>query len=224
MKTRMKAEERRAAIVREAIRVFAECGFHGATTRKLAAALGVTEPVLYQHFPSKDDLYRAIIESKAAEVQGQAGHLRELARGSDDRAFLCALGELILRRYEEDPELSRLLLFSALEGHELAEMFFERLYVGFFHLVTSYIRRRIREGAFRKVQPEIAARGLIGMLSYHGLVGILYPGKLKRHDRRRVAAQTVETYLEGIYRPEEPNPPAPRDESASTLSTHSTDS
>jgi AcrR family transcriptional regulator len=218
----MKGEERRAAIVREAIRLFAEHGFHGTTTRKLAGALGVTEPVLYQHFPSKEDLYRAIIETKAAEVQPQAGQLRELARGPDDRAFLCALGELILRRYEEDPELSRLLLFSALEGHELAELFFERLYVGFFHLVTGYLRRRIREGAFRKVNPEVAARGLIGMISYHGLVGILYPGKLKRHDRRLVAAQMVTTFLDGIYRPDEPNPPAPRDESASTPSTHST--
>jgi AcrR family transcriptional regulator len=222
MRTRMKGEERRAAIVREAIRLFAEHGFRGTTTRKLAGALGVTEPVLYQHFPSKEDLYRAIIETKAAEVQPQAGQLRELARGSDDRAFLCALGELILRRYEEDPDLSRLLIFSALEGHELAELFFDRLYVGFFHLVTGYLRRRIREGAFRKVNPEIAARGLIGMISYHGLVGILYPGKLKRHDRRLVAAQMVTTFLDGIYLPDDPNPPAPRDESASAPSSHST--
>src|SRR2546421_4278336 len=117
MRIRMKSEERRAAIVREAIRLFADSGFRGTTTRKLAGALGVTEPVLYQHFPSKSDLYRAIIEAKAAEVHPQARPLRELARGSDDRAFFGALGELILRRYEEDPELSRLLFFSALEKH-----------------------------------------------------------------------------------------------------------
>jgi AcrR family transcriptional regulator len=224
MKTRMRGEERRAAIVREAIRLFAESGFRGTTTRQLAAVLGVTEPVLYQHFPSKDDLYRAIIESKAAEINPQATRLRELARSSDDRGFLCALGELILRRYDEDPDLSRLLLFSALERHELSDLFFERLYVGFNQIVTGYIRRRIREGAFRRVNPEIASRGLIGMISYHGLIGILYPGKLKRPDRRRVAAQMVETFLGGIYRPEEPNPPAPREESASTPSTHSTGS
>jgi AcrR family transcriptional regulator len=224
MKPRMKGEERRAAIVREAIRLFAENGFRGTTTRKLAEALGVTEPVLYQHFPSKEDLYRAIIETKAAEVQPQTGPLRELARGSDDRAFLCALGDLILRRYDEDPELSRLLLFSALEGHELSELFFERLYAGFYQIVTGYIRRRIREGAFRELNPEIAARGLIGMISYHGLIGILFPGKLKRPARSKVATQMVTTFLEGIYRPDEPNPPAPRDDSASEPSTHSTGS
>ena len=64
MKTRMRGEERYAAIVRCAIRLFAEKGFRGATTRELASALGVTEPVLYRHFPTKRDLYNAIIEAK----------------------------------------------------------------------------------------------------------------------------------------------------------------
>ena len=224
MKTRMKSEERRAAIVREALRLFSETGFRGTTTRKLAAALGVTEPVLYQHFPSKSDLYRAIIEAKAGEVNPQTGPLRELARGADDRAFFTALGDLILRRYDEDPQLSRLLFFSALEGHELAELFFERLYVRFYRLVTGYMRRRMREGAFHKVNPEIAARGLIGMISYHGLVGILFPGRLRKPDRKRVVREMVTIFLEGIYLPDEPKPPVPRADSASVPSTHSTPS
>src|SRR5580692_3109463 len=100
MTTRMKSEERRAAIVRSAIHLFAEKGFRGTTTRELAAAAGITEPVLYQHFRAK---------------------------GDDDRAFFRAIGVMILRRYQEDPELSRLLFFSSLERHELAELFFERL-------------------------------------------------------------------------------------------------
>jgi len=201
MAIRMKSSERRAAIVREAVRLFAGQGFRGTTTRQLAAALGVTEPVLYQHFPSKRDLYSAIIEAKTLEIAPGAGHLRELAAGSDDAAFFGALGEMILRRYEEDPELSRLLFFSALERHELADLFFERLYVGFYRLVTGYIRRRIRAGAFRRVNPEIAARGVIGMISYHGLIGILFPGKLARPPRRRIVREMVSVFLKGIASP-----------------------
>lgn len=215
-------------MVREAIRLFAEAGFRGTTTRQLAAAVGVSEPVLYRHFPSKRDLYTAIIEAKADEAARLAGPLQSLALGSDDRAFFGALGELILTRYDEDPELTRLLFFSALERHELAELFFDRLYVKFYRLVTGYIRRRIREGAFRKVNPEIAARGLIGMISYHGLVTVLFPGRLKRAERKRVVAEMVTVFLQGIasslHRPEEPNPPPPRADSASEPSTHSTDS
>src|SRR6516165_11289805 len=102
MKTRMRGEERRAAIVRSAIHLFAEKGFRGATTRELAAAAGVTEPVLYQHFRAKSDLYTAIIEVKAGEVSGNAAALDALAKGDDDRAFFRAIGIVMLRRYQED--------------------------------------------------------------------------------------------------------------------------
>ena len=198
MKERMKSDERRAAIVQSAILLFAEKGFRGTTTRALASTLGVTEPVLYQHFSTKRELYTAIIEEKAREASVQVSGLKRLAAASDDRAFFAALGELILRRYERDPELSRLLLFSCLERHELAELFFERLFQGAYRLVMDYIRRRIREGAFRKVNPEIAARGLIGMISYHGLVGLLFPGRFGKPNRRRVVDEMVTVFLGGI--------------------------
>ena len=58
----MTAEARREAIV-EAVRdVFAEKGFDGTTTRELAKAAGVSEALLYKHFPSKEVLYAAMLE------------------------------------------------------------------------------------------------------------------------------------------------------------------
>jgi AcrR family transcriptional regulator len=196
----MKSEQRRAAIVRSAIHLFAEKGFRGTTTRELAAAAGVTEPVLYQHFRAKSDLYSAIIEAKATEASGHAAELAELANAGDDRAFFRSLGELILRRYQDDPELSRLLFFSSLERHELADLFFERIYSGFYKLVTGYIRRRVREGAFRRVNPEVAARGLIGMISYHGQAALLFPGRFSVANPRRIASEMVTVFLDGIVR------------------------
>lgn len=60
--TRLKAEERCLAI-RQAMReVFAEKGFAGTTTRELAKAAGVSEALLYRHFPSKEAMYTGIIE------------------------------------------------------------------------------------------------------------------------------------------------------------------
>jgi AcrR family transcriptional regulator len=212
MKTRMRAAERQAAIVRSAIQLFAEKGFRGATTRELASALGVTEPVLYQHFRTKRDLYSAIIEAKARQATERVDRLRPYAESSDDRAFFVRLAELILKRYETDPEITRLLLYSSLERHELSELFFERVFADFYQLVSCYIGRRIRAGAFRKVDPEIAARALIGMISYSGLVDLLFPGRLGKRSRKRTAREKVEIFLHGIAAPvseecEEPNVP-----------------
>src|SRR2546423_13607425 len=52
--------ERRAAITHAAQRVFAEKGFHGTTTRALAAAAGVSEALLFKHFPTKEALFAAM--------------------------------------------------------------------------------------------------------------------------------------------------------------------
>jgi TetR/AcrR family transcriptional regulator len=201
MKTRMRGEERHAAIVRSAIHLFAEKGFRGTTTRELASSLGVTEPVLYQHFRTKRDLYGAIIEAKAQQASERVHSLRPFAEAGDDRVFFTRLAEQILRRYDTDPEITRLLLFSSLEGHELAGHFFERMFSDFYELVLEYIRRRIRDGAFRGVDAEIAARGLIGMLGYHGLVELLFPGYFARRSRRRVAQEMVSIFLKGISAP-----------------------
>jgi len=198
MKTRMRGEERHAAIVRSAIYLFAEKGFRGTTTRELASSLGVTEPVLYRHFKTKRDLYGAIIEAKVHEASQRVHTLRRYADSGDDRMFFTRLAELILQRYERDPETTRLLLFSSLEGHELAGDFFARMFSDFYELVLEYIRGRVQGGAFRGVDPEIAARSLIGMIGYHGLVEQLFPGYFARRSRKRVAQEMVSIFLSGV--------------------------
>jgi AcrR family transcriptional regulator len=62
---RLSSEERRQAIVDAVKAVFAEKGFHGTTTRELAQAAGVSEALLYKHFPSKESLYSAMLEACA---------------------------------------------------------------------------------------------------------------------------------------------------------------
>ena len=197
MQTRMKGVDRRAAIVAAAIRLFAEKGFRGTTTRELAAALGVTEPVLYQHFKTKRDLYTAIIETKAGEGMEKSGRLQQCLRGDDDRALLTELAGLILNHYDEDPAYSRLLLFSALEGHELAALFFQRQIVQFFNSVAAYFRRRVRAGAIRPVNPQTAARSFIGMVSYHGQLQLLF-GAQPGISRKKLIDELVNLFLDRL--------------------------
>ena len=59
---RLTAEARREAIVDAVRDVFAAKGFDGTTTRELAKAAGVSEALLYKHFPSKESLYAAMLE------------------------------------------------------------------------------------------------------------------------------------------------------------------
>jgi AcrR family transcriptional regulator len=62
MSPRLPANARREQILDVALQVFATNGFHGASMNDVAEAVGVTKPVLYQHFDSKRDLYQALID------------------------------------------------------------------------------------------------------------------------------------------------------------------
>jgi AcrR family transcriptional regulator len=62
---RLSAEARKEAIVEAVQDVFAEKGFDGTTTRELAKAAGVSEALLYKHFPSKESLYAAMLDGCA---------------------------------------------------------------------------------------------------------------------------------------------------------------
>ncbi len=132
MKPTMKlsGEERRAAIIKAVRQVFAEKGFDGTTTRELAEAAGVSEALLFKHFPNKAALFSAMQLSCCSEQdQGLFKRLRALEPSASTLILMvhflvsrvvggCTLREgdvaiqnrLILRSLAGDGEFARLLL------------------------------------------------------------------------------------------------------------------
>jgi AcrR family transcriptional regulator len=62
---KLPGHRRRTQLVSVATRLFSRSGLHGTTTQALAKAAGVTEPVLYAHFSSKDELFRTCVETNS---------------------------------------------------------------------------------------------------------------------------------------------------------------
>jgi AcrR family transcriptional regulator len=61
-KIRLPRDERRATLLAAALEVFTAMGYHAAAMDEIADQAGVSKPVLYQHFPSKLDLYLAVLD------------------------------------------------------------------------------------------------------------------------------------------------------------------
>jgi len=66
---RLPAARRRRQLLDTALAVFADRGFHGTSMNDIADAAGVTKPVLYQHFSSKRDLYREVLEDVGGRLE-----------------------------------------------------------------------------------------------------------------------------------------------------------
>ena len=67
--TRLPAAERRRQLLEVALQVFADKGFYGTSMNEVAEAAGVTKPVLYQHFTSKEALYRELVDELGTRLE-----------------------------------------------------------------------------------------------------------------------------------------------------------
>src|SRR5579864_4319655 len=117
--TRLDSDDRRRAIVAAAVPLFARNGFAGTTTRELAAAAGVSEALLFRHFPSKQSLWREIL---ARGCEGDPA-LEKLAILPASTASLVCIVRFMVRRFVLGEEADRreldlrmrLMLHSVLE-------------------------------------------------------------------------------------------------------------
>jgi AcrR family transcriptional regulator len=199
---RMAGEDRRRQILQVAMRLFSQHGFRGTTTKEIAQAAGVSEAMVFRHFANKVELYSAIIDRKACadNFQMPCDIVPDAVASKDDRAVFTGMALAMMRHHEHDTEFLRLLTHSALEGHELADMFWDRNVRGMYDFLSSYIRDRQREGAMRDVDPVIVVRGFLGMVIHHSLNNLLWDKRRLLLDitNERAAAEFTEILLRGI--------------------------
>jgi AcrR family transcriptional regulator len=175
--------------------LFAAKGFSGTTTKDIAKTAGVSEALVFKYFPTKRALYAAILAEKA-QYSELRGAVEDAARKQDDERLFTILASYRIRK-NADPTLLRLLLYSALEGHEMSDMFFQQQYRVFYDLLAGYIRQRIEDGAFRPVDPLLAARAFFGVIVHHRLLHDIFGLPMHRTHEDTVT-EYVSLFLGGL--------------------------
>src|SRR4051812_43241363 len=100
---RLTRDERRELIERAATEVFAERGFEGAGMDLIASRSGVSVPVVYDHFASKDDLYRRLLERQRDDLVAFWAQRLPLPGGRDRFDALEALVDAYYAYVEAHP-------------------------------------------------------------------------------------------------------------------------
>jgi AcrR family transcriptional regulator len=199
---RMAGGERRQQILEVAMRLFSQRGFRGTTTKEIAAVAGVSEAMVFRHFATKEELYSAILDFKACSggIEDMRAQVADAIRRKDDFAVFSGFARELMRHHESDTEFLRLLTHSALEGHELAEMFWDRNVRGLYEFLGGYVRDRQREGAMREVDPRIVVRAFVGAVIHHSLNNTLWDTKRSLLDisNERAAEEFARIILEGV--------------------------
>ncbi|HEV7390467.1 MAG TPA: TetR/AcrR family transcriptional regulator [Burkholderiales bacterium] len=199
---RIAAHDRKQQILDVAATLFARKGFQGTTTRDIALRARVNEAILFRHFPTKDELYWAVIDDRCRRSHRRENLQASLDLNASDHEIFRAIAEDILRRNRDDKNRTRLLLFSGLENHRLARRFFKTYVAGYYRMLAAHIERRIEQGAFRRVDPVLAARGFMGMIFYHNMVQEIFGGGMyQEFDPQKVSAELADIWLRGVVVP-----------------------
>ncbi len=127
---RLRAEERRQAVLDTACEVFSKSSYRGATTAEIAREAGITEPILYRHFGSKRDLYlacleqawdgfRALAEEASRENPGGClGSIADMYMAQRARVRLVDLWILAISEASDDATIAKAVREQVREVHD----------------------------------------------------------------------------------------------------------
>ncbi|NVM95304.1 TetR/AcrR family transcriptional regulator [Arthrobacter wenxiniae] len=116
---RLPRDERRAQLLVAALEVFVNNGYHGAAMDEIAEAAKVSKPVLYQHFPSKRELYVALLESHLSNLKQML--ITALNSTTDNKLRVQATMKAYFQFVANDDQAYRLVFESDLvNDHDVA--------------------------------------------------------------------------------------------------------
>jgi AcrR family transcriptional regulator len=196
---RFSAEERRDQLLRIAMGLFSDNGFESTTTKAIAEAAGVSEGTIFQHFATKEELYKGILDYKAKEagIGEWEARLRRCIEREDDEGLVLSVVKQILESNRCDPQFQRLMFQAALNGHTLPKIMAQRI-LPLRRVLCDYIARRQRKGAFRKCDPGLAVHAIVSMPSYYGLAKTLFGVDDLRIPEHQMALSFTRVILEGL--------------------------
>ena len=192
-------DARPAEIIAAALASFADRGYAATKLEDVATAAGISKGTIYLYFPTKEDLFRAVVrqavlpnvEAAEAESAGNAGSSADRLRG---------LAQRFLRLLDSDlTAIPKLVVAESGNFPAIAQFYADAVLRRAFRLVEGILTRGVERGEFRKIDVHATLPLFAGPF----LLLALWKHSLGRHtdlqfDPRAVAEAHIETLLRGL--------------------------
>jgi TetR/AcrR family fatty acid metabolism transcriptional regulator len=153
----------RERILEAAERLFAEKGFHETAMDEIVRASKVSKGGVYFHFPSKEELFFALLDKLADALQREVQ--REIARRRGAVAKIQGALEVVLRTLTSQRHLAQIILR---QGHGLGPSFERKrleIYSRFARLIKENLDEALAEGSIPPINTEITAYAWLGAIN-----------------------------------------------------------
>jgi AcrR family transcriptional regulator len=200
---KVRTETRRNAILEAAVELFKEKGYERASMNELARRLGGSKATLYGYFPSKEELFVAVVKAVATVHLADA-----IAALSEDGAAHMSLEDLLVRFGERmmvvlTNDASALAVYRMVVGEAghsvVGQLFDESGPAQLGEALAALFARAIERGELRRADPRVLAAHFSALVTSE-TSNRLYqmdPAPMALKDIRRMVRRAVETFLLG---------------------------
>ena len=205
---RTRSEQKRRDIVRVAAKAFEELGYERTSMLTIAERLRGSKQTLYNYFPSKEDLLRAVLDFDVGEVANHA--LQEFLAEKNLRKALIRLGVAFLNGQLAPPAMSNIRIVSTQPADSnLGEEFYENVLRPAWVRVADTFKALMNEGKLKRADPWLAAMQWKGLVLLDLFERRLL-GAMKAPDSKEIEAAAkgaADAFLK-IYGPDDAEPKA----------------
>lgn len=191
----MKSENRKIQIIEATLKLLGESRVDQVTTRQIAERVGVTQPALFRHYPSREAIFAGVVQHAREQLAALAEGVIGSNGGVEEK--LKALCSGLLGYIEANPGLSRILFYDAThQGDGNLRMYLQQLIAMQRALVSALVRTAIEAGELDGgVDSELAGRLWVATLQ-----GTVLQWQLEGHsmDLSSLASPILDTWLGGI--------------------------
>ena len=198
---RRRPEVRPRQILKAAFRVFGTRGLHQATLDDVARAAGITKGTIYLYFPSKADLFTAMLKARVNDIMPAVETPEDGRSGPSTQGRLSTLGRHLYRFFRSRAWLAmyRSVVSEAAQFPEAAALLYREGILPANRRLADVIRRGIVRGEFRAVDPVIAARAFAGMFQVFAVSqGLLGGQRIFPVAEAKVVRTVTEIFFNGL--------------------------
>ena len=186
--------DKREAILRAAISVFAHNGYFNSKVADIAREAGVADGTVYLYFKSKEEILHSIFDRSMEEAI--AAGKKELKRISDPREKLRSIAHLHLERLGADRDLAVVFQVELRGSTKFMEEFSAAGFAEYLNLIRTTIEEGQAAGVFRaELNAKVVAKVLFGALDEMATNWIL---SKRRYKLAPMADQVLDIFLNGV--------------------------
>lgn len=186
-------------ILETALMLFSRKGYLGATTKEIAKEAGVAEVTLFRHFPSKEILFRDVINTYSF-LPALKSLLPEISNMPYEQS-LAVIARRFLETLTMRKDIIRIMLSEMHRYPEQIQQIYNALIEELLRALASYFKELQKKGIAREFNPEFAARAFLGIFfSYFIGMELKNLKRFKNEDTEAVIKEFISLFINGILR------------------------